>query len=46
VLVFIVLFGLAFLWSFDLATLLLSVFMIATGLLGGMGPKLETWVGR
>jgi hypothetical protein len=44
VLVFIVLFGLAFLWSFDLATLMLFVFMVATSLLGALGPKLETSV--
>jgi hypothetical protein len=44
VLAFIVLFGLAFFWWFDLATLMLSVFTVAAGLLGALGPKLETSV--
>ena len=44
VLAFIVLFELVFFWSFDLATLLLFVFMVAAGLLGALRPKLLTWV--
>jgi hypothetical protein len=46
VLAFIVLFGLAFFWSFDLAKLMRFVFMVAADVLGAVGLKVETSVWR